>query len=63
LVCSPGVRGLQYNSPKLLVAAFDPVQAARLAADYAPGNIGKKEAGRSLEKTRVFVADVKEKLL
>jgi len=46
-----------------LVAAFDPVQAARLAADYDPGSIGNKEAGRSLVKATMFVASVKEKLL
>lgn len=46
-----------------LVAAFDPVQAARLAADYSLSSVSKKEAGRGLDRARMFVTDVKEKLL
>ena len=46
-----------------LVAAFDPVQAARLAADYSLSSVSNKEAGRGLDRARMFVTDVKEKLL
>ncbi len=46
-----------------LVAAFNPVQATRLAADYDPGSVGEKEAGRSLAKAAMFVGNVRERLL
>ncbi len=46
-----------------LATAFDAVQSARLTADYEIEGISKTRAERGLEKARVFVSAVKEKLL
>ncbi len=49
--------------PSALVAAFDAARSARLLADYDSGAITLKEAGRALDKAKVFVETVEERLL
>jgi len=46
-----------------LVAAFDAGRSARLLADYDSGAITSKEAGRALDKAKLFVGAVEERLL